>query len=941
MLLVGLGASAGGVAALEDFFEYLPQANPEMAFVVVTHLSPEHESNLASIIQRHTNLPVIQVKEAVPVEPARVYVIPPGKQLSMKDGYIQLVDLQGMRSERAPIDLFFRTLAETHGDEAAAVVLSGTGSDGSVGLPRIKEMGGVTLVQDPEEAEYNQMPKNAIATGLVDQILPVAQMGNWLVTYRENKSKVILADNEEPDKSDSASIEAEEDLEKVPSRGDPLVEILAFLKVRTGHNFSLYKRSTLNRRIERRLQVNNIPSLPIYQDFLTSHPAEVEALMRDLLISVTNFFRDKEVWDFIETRIIPGLFVGKDSPESAVRVWVAGCATGEEAYTLAILLHEYASKLTLPPRLQIFASDLNESAINIAREGSYPETIALDVSPERLRQYFTYTDHRYRVRKQIRETILFANHDLLKDPPFSRLDLISCRNLLIYLNKEAQQQTLTVFHFALRPERYLVLGTSESADNASQLFTSFDKKNHIYTSRVVPTFSRPVPVLAPIERTDGLTQKEVEPAELVSFPTNHKENVILSPEFINNIMEVYAPPGIIVDDKFDIIHISNQAGRYLQFRDGLTSVNLPKVIHPDLRLEMSSGLYNAQRGNSNETRRIRIELDGVSRWVRLIFRPINQPPALAGYILIIFDEINQNLDFDPTITESKAGTDGNDQVSREKESENATYIRQLQQETEVLKSQLNGTTEQYAASIEELRASNEELKASNEELQSINEEMRSATEELETSREELQAVNEELITVNQELKIKVEEVSHSNSDLQNLILSTDIATIFLNRQLVIKRYTPKVERIFNIIPSDLNRPLAHLTHHLNYSDKNFHEDIDKVLRDLTPITREVNTTDDNWYLLRILPYRTLEDRIDGVVLTFLEITERKRSEEALRESEERYRALVSQATAGVARVDLEGNLQFANQKMHEILGFVSEEIMGKSLLELFSPKMWI
>lgn len=916
-LVVGIGASAGGVTALEDFFTNLP-GKPSIAFVVVTHLSPEHESNLAPIIQKHTAMPVIQISETVPVRPGTVYVIPPAKQLSMDDGHIELSDLETSRSDRAPIDFFFRTLAETHTEWSAAIVLSGSGADGSVGLPRIKEMGGLTLAQDPDQAQYNQMPKNAIATGFVDEIMPVERMGQWLLNYNQNRHKIELT-GPAPDEDTSGEGDGI-DADNVLSRGDTLLEILALLRARTGHNFALYKRSTLNRRIERRMQVNDLHKLTDYLAFLGSHQAEVQALLRDLLISVTNFFRDREVWENLETNVIPVLFQGKDSVDSVVRVWVAGCATGEEAYSLAILLHEYASRLTMPPKLQIFATDLDENAIAVAREGSYPETIALDVSPDRLRQFFNHTGRRYRVHKEVRETILFAAHDLLKDPPFSRLDLVTCRNLLIYLNKDAQEQLLSLFHFSLKVEGFLLLGTSETADGLPQLFSGFDKKHHIYTRRTLPRFFQPVPVLPSAEHSEKSRPGEVIRRPVV--PPAIVDKTVLPGELHQNMLEVYAPPSVVIDEKFDIVHLSDHAGRYMQFRGGEPSVNLIRVVHPDLRLDLRSGLYNAaQRGKANETRRIQVNLDGTERGVRLIIRPVKEPASLQGYILVIFDEIDETaekevLPASETISHGKPGS---------KNDEAEAFAHQLEEENEVLKSQLRTTVEQYETSLEE-------LKASNEELQAINEELRSATEELETSREELQAVNEELLTVNQELKINVEEVSHVNSDLQNLMVSTDIATIFLNRQLRIKRYTPKVEQLFNIIPTDIDRPLAHLTHRLHYNG--LVDDVEKVLRDLTPTQREVRTHDETWYLVRVLPYRTLEDRIEGVVLTFLDITERKHSEAALLESEERFRVLVNQATAGVCRVDLTSRLTFTNHKMAEILGFSDSELAGKSLFEL-------
>lgn len=867
-LIAGIGASAGGVAALQQLFEHIPDQTqtPGIAYVVVTHLSPDHPSSLVPIIQNYTTMPVVQVNESVTVNPGHVYVIPPGKQLSMNDGQIQLSEFEHSRGQRAPIDLFFRTLAESHKERAVAIMLSGSGSDGSIGLPAVKEHGGLTIVQDPNEAEYDQMPKTAIATGFVDQVLPVAKMGEWLSTYNKNRREIILP---LPKAELSESKEA-----TPPAKGDALMQILTILRVRTGHDFSLYKRATLKRRIERRMQINDLADLNAYIVYLGKYPVEIQALLQDLLISVTSFFRDREVWEYVETNVIPALLSNKSQPGSDVRVWIAGCASGEEAYSMAILLHEQASKLAVPPRLQIFATDLDERAISIAREGSYPETIALDVSEERLREYFSYNGHGYRVKKEIRDSILFATHNLLKDPPFSRLDLVSCRNLMIYLNKDAQEQLLALFHFALKPEGFLVLGTSESAESATQLFASFDKKHHIYTRRTVPRYSQPVPILPGKERA-----REIE--RLPNLPAPQRQEITVLPNNLHqDLLEMYAPPSVIVDENFEIVHLSNRSGRYLQFSGGEPSINLVRLVHPDLRLELRSALYKAvQQGKSTESARTRVHLDGAERLVRLSVHPVQEPLSLRGYILVIFDEIEEIPDSEKVPPPENA--EGSEAATSQSKRE--AFTRQLEEEIEVLKGQLRLTIEQYETSLEE-------LKASNEELQAINEELRSASEELETSKEEMQAVNEELMTVNQELKVKIEEVSHSNSDLQNLMLSTDIATLFLNRQLRVKRYTPQVERIFNIIPSDVDRPVNHLTHRLKYNQ--LVEDAETILHHLTPIVREVQAREGEWYMIRLLPYRTMEDRIDGVVLTFTDISERKQAEETLRQSEARQAFLV-------------------------------------------------
>lgn len=917
-LVVGIGASAGGLTAIEQFFDHLPGNVPGMAFVVVVHLSPEHESNLASILQGHTLMPVTQVIGRVKIAPNHVYVIPPGKQLSMDDEHLRLSKSDLPRERRVPIDLFFRTLAETHSGWAAAIVLSGTGSDGSIGLPRVKEMGGLTLAQDPTEAEHDPMPKSAIATGFVDYVLPVASMGEQLLNYLHRRQTVNLQVEDAEGATDSAGVENADEQAQVVLP-DTVNEILALLLARTGHDFSPYKRSTLMRRIERRIQVNNSPDLASYLAFLRRHPGEIQLLLRDLLISVTNFFRDKEVWDAVETEVIPALFQGKENADSVVRVWVAGCATGEEAYSVAILLHEYAARHNLPTRLQVFASDLDDHAIAVARQGIYPENIDVDVSPERLNNFFTHSGSRYRVSKEVRDTLLFAHHDILKDPPFSRVDLVSCRNLLIYLDREAQGRLLTLFHFALNPNKYLLLGTSESVEGMAQLYTPLDKKHHIYMRRTMSLTVNRMPTLqqSSAAESDAMRQR------LLALPAASTRARSFSPASLHqDILERYAPPSVIVDEDQNIVHLSDNAGRYMQVEGGELSSNILRMLHPDLRLDLRGALYAAaQTGKPSETRRLRLQLGGADRFVRLIVRPVQEPEGLRGFTLIIFDEIEQATDdFQGLVPGRGDGADG--------KQFDETLARQLEEEVQLLKGQLRNTVQQYETSVEE-------LKASNEELQAINEELRSASEELETSKEEMQAVNEELLAVNQELKIKIEEVSHANSDLQNLILSTDTATIFLNRQMRVKRYTPRVTNLFNIIPTDSDRPITHITHKMLYNT--LVQDAESVLSSLSQITREVQTTEGEWYIVRVLPYRTVEDRIDGVVMTFTGITERKRAEAVLRVSEESFRAVANLAPNLLWRNDLSGEATWYNQQWLEYTGQKPEKGQGYGWLDVIHP----
>ena len=567
-LVVGLGASAGGIQALKAFFEQVPQKSG-IAYVVILHLSPDHDSLLAQVLQSASAIPVAQVTERTAVVPDRVYVIPPNQHLMMEDGYIAVHPNMHIEDRRAPVDIFFRTLAESHHSRAVCVVLSGTGANGSMGLKRVKERGGAAFVQDPREAEYNEMPRNSIATELVDEVLPVAAIPAKIIAYKQNLGTIRIP------------IEPEHRPEVLQQA---LREIFTQLRVHTGHDFSNYKRATILRRIERRINIHSLPDLPAYAAFLQRHSEEVTSLLKDLLISVTNFFRDKKAFDAIELEVMPLLFADKRG-EDQVRIWVAGCATGEEAYTLAMLCAERTFGAVDTPKIQIFATDIDETAIAHAREGYYTINDAADVSPERLRRFFNKEGDGYRVRREIREMILFAHHNFLKDPPFSHLDLLSCRNVLIYLNQTAQERVMETFHFALNPGAYLFLGTSESADNAGNLYQVLSREQHLYKTRPVVSRRYPVPEATPRMRPENSYTAQRTQEEQSRAPER------LTPgDLHQRMLEQYAPPSLIVNEEYEIVHISDGAGRYLQVAGGELSQNLLKLIRPELRLELRSAL---------------------------------------------------------------------------------------------------------------------------------------------------------------------------------------------------------------------------------------------------------------------------------------------------------------------------------------------------------------
>lgn len=832
--VIGIGASAGCLTALRDLFAALPH-HSGLTFVVVVHLSPEHESILADLLQPYTNMPVIQVQGRIEMEPDHVYVIPPAKQLIVTDNALNLTDYDRAGHRPMQIDSFFRSLAENHGD-GGAVILSGSGSDGAVGIQAIKEKGGLIFVQAPDEAEYDSMPRSAIATGLVDVVAPVAVLAVQLVAAKQTHPSLQL-----------------------PADGEALAEpvqqtlgqILSQLRLRTGHDFSGYKPATLVRRLMRRMQLTQLTTLTAYLQHLRQDSDEVEALFRDLLINVTAFFRDKEAWAALESSVIPRLFAGKGRDDT-VRVWTVGCATGEEAYSIAALLLTYASDLVAPPAIQIFASDLSKPALDFAREGCYPEAIADDVREGQLARFFTKENNHYRARPELREVILFTQHNLLQDPPFSKLDLILCRNLLIYIQRDLQEQIFETFYYALRPQGRLFLGNAESAEGATDLFETVDKRHRLYQRRVRISSAPPIlPTLPLLPYSSRRTVARTETARRVQ-PTVEQEHQLL--------LETAAPPSILVDRDHNTLHLSETAGRFLLPPGGAPTTDLLKLVRPELQAELRVALFRAfDEGKAIVSKPVPVQFNGAPHRVYLLVRP-HQPGEGEQRALVIFLEDETALTVEAAANSRLADTAAQQQAAAE--------LRQVQE-------RLQSMREEYETTVEELRAANEEL-------QSTNEEYKSTLEELETSKEELQSMNEELQTINQELKNKVEEVTQTNNDLQNLFAATDIATLFLDRELRVKRYTPRTVDLFNLMPPDKGRPITHLRTNLRYDQLD--ADARAVLTSLTMVEREVQSRDERWFLIRMRPYRTLEDKIDGVVITFVDITVNKQTAARLQRS---------------------------------------------------------
>jgi two-component system CheB/CheR fusion protein len=838
---VGIGTSAGGVHALQMFFESLPN-DVDAAFVVIVHLDPGHQSELSNILASRTRMPVAQVSGRMRLESRHVYVIPPNRQLLVTDQHLAIAEFDEPRWQRAPIDIFFRSLAAQRGDDFV-IVLSGAGSDGSVGIKAVKETGGIILVQDPDEAEYGSMPRSAVATGLADFVLPVREIAGRLPELIRNRQSLPSEIVNETD-------------------GEAMQRILSHLRVRSGHDFSSYKKPTIRRRVSRRMQVQRAATMADYLVVLRENPQEAQALFADLLISVTTFFRDTSAFEKLAAFVIPRLFDDKGASDT-IRVWVPGCATGEEAYSIAILLLEEASRHEIRCGLQVFASDLDDSALMVAREGRYPIAIEADMTEERLRRFFTREGDHYRVTRELRDMVLIAKHSLLKDPPFSRVDLISCRNVLIYLDREVQQQVCATFHFALRRSGYLFLGSSENADSPVGAFRVIEHESRIYQHTSVPSEVRVTPRTAAV--TFGF--EPLPPRTPAAFRAPVEAGVH------REALERLAPPSVVVDESYRVVHLSEHAGRYLQPSGGTLANNITELVREELRFDVRAALHRAfEHNEASLNGPIGVRFNGAPRRVYLQTRPLHSEPGASRSAIVFFFE-GEALG-EASLTSTKIEEQATDE-----------HVQQLLQELQFSQSQLRASREEY-------EGANEELRAANEELQSVNEEYRSTAEELETSKEELQSINEELQTVNSELKTKLESVSRAHSDVQNLMAATDVGILFLDPQLRINRFTPRISELFNIVVGDEGRSITDFTHRLDYDD--LAKDARKVLRDLASTQREVHGQDGGWYLTRLKPYRTVEDKIDGVVVTFVDIGERRRAEDALRESESRMRILVGE-----------------------------------------------
>ncbi|MDR3405856.1 MAG: chemotaxis protein CheB [Chthoniobacter sp.] len=832
--IVGIGASAGGLEALEELFAHMPN-DTGMAFVVITHQHPEHTSLLPELLGRVTHLKVLAATDGLKVEPNHVYVIPPGGDLAILNGTLHWMETKVKEVPHLPINYFFRSLAEDQKEKAIGIILSGTGTDGTLGLRAIKGEGGMAMAQDVQSAKFAGMPESALATGLVDCELPAGEMPKRLVAYARGPYLAAAHIKEPPDVLTA-----------------PLQKIFVLLRSRTGNDFSWYKSNTIHRRIERRMNLHQIKGRAQYVRYLQENPSEIDNLFKDLLISVTSFFRDPEAFEVLAKSVLPAWL--KSLPdEYTLRIWVPGCATGEEVFSIAILIREGMEAANRRSHVQIFGTDLDGDAIEAARLGQYPDSIAADVSAGRLERYFVGENGRYRVRKDIREMAIFAVQNVIKDPPFTRLDIISCRNLLIYLNADLQRRLLPIFHYALKPGGLLFLGSSETVGGLTDLFEVVDKKWKIFRRKETALAMHPL-----LELPARSAVRDVK-IRGTSAHRPHRELGIAA--IVDRLLLArFVPASVVVNDRGDVVYIHGRTGAYLEPAAGQPRHNLLEMAREGLRLELASALREAAAQDAAVTREgVPVRTNGGFAYVNLSVAKIREPESVRGLLLVAFQSRPPSIE-----TGRPKG-----QLPGKRET---GLIERLERELQCTKETLQTT-------IEELEASNEDLKSANEELQSTNEEFQSTNEEMETSREEMQSLNEELTTVNAEVQAKVEELSRANDDLQNLLNSTDVATIFLDRELKIKRYTKKAPELVNVIQTDIGRPLWDLASSLAY--EHLVADCREVLRTLVCKVAEVRTKGGHWYLMRIMPYRTADNVIDGAVVTFVDINAVKVAEKSL------------------------------------------------------------
>lgn len=884
--IVGIGASAGGLEALDEFFGHLP-SDTGMAFVVVTHQHPGQTSLLPELLSRETSMLVVAASDGMLLKPNHVYVSTPGGLLSIVDGRLHRLESSGPNSPRLPIDYFFRSLAYDQKERAICIVLSGTGTDGTLGLKAIKGEAGLAIVQQSKSAKFAGMPTSAEATGLADYVLDPSEMGPQLVIY--SKSSLPHARSTTSGKTVDFSNELMQDM-------------FALMRARTGHDFSGYKSSTIRRRCERRMNIHHISQPADYVRYLAENSHEIDVLFKELLISVTSFFRDAQCWKALASEYLPELFHSRGG-SNALRAWVPGCATGEEVYTLAIVMQEVGEKLKRHLGVQIFGTDLDSDAIDMARLGRFPEGISADISADRLERYFIHESGNYRVSKEIRDLAIFAPQNLIKDPPFTKLDLLSCRNLLIYLDAELQKRLMPIFHYALKPGGLLMLGSSESVGNFSDLFETVDKKWKIYrrleSNSGVHLLPRLPTSIHPVLSTP---RSELDSESPLKIPSIAKLLERLA-------LDRFCPTFVVVNSRGELLHVHGRTGEYLELPEGQVRTNILDMARDGLPHEIAAILRQAAASEGEVLREnVRVKTNGNFTAIQLAALKIQQPESIAGLILLTFRPAPlvrpEEAVVPPLVTPGSL---------------------------EALQLELQYMRETHQTTLEELETSNEELKSINEELQSTNEEMQSANEELETSKEEMQSLNEELTTVNVELQSKVDGLSQANDDMQNLLNSTDIATIFLDNQLNIKRFTQQATQLITLRPTDVGRPISDL--HLRLEGIDLIRNCRSVLDTLAPKKQRVESSEGNWYVMQIMPYRTTQNVVDGLVLTFVNIQDLRDAEKSS-ELKSYFEAIFDTIREPLLVLDDCAVVVSANRYFCETFRLAPQDVLDKPLMEL-------
>ena len=885
--VVAIGASAGGLDPLQAFFQHMP-GDTGMAFMVIQHLSSQGKSMLGDLLQKHTPMKVATVEDLMKVEPNQVYLNPADKHVALFNGAFHLLDPIRTPGTSYPIDYFFRSLADDLSERAICIILSGTGSDGTLGLKAVKEAGGMAIVQDPQQAKFDGMPKSAIATGLVDHVLPVERMAQEVISYAGQPYLKVRAKDEPEDKIFA----------------NYLQKILLLIRSVTGSDFTQYKQTTIRRRVKRRMALHKIEAIADYYRYVHENTIEAQHLFKELLILVTSFFRDPGVFETLAEKVVPDIVAHSDANQP-VRVWVPGCATGEEAVSLAMLFVETAEKLNKQLHLQFFATDIDPEAVQRARAAEYSEAIAAEVSPQRLKRFFIKKDHSYKLKTEIRDMIVFAVQDIVTDPPFSRLHLVSCRNLLIYLDTPLQGRILTLFHYTLKPNGYLLLGTSESIGEHSDLFAPVDVKSKIFRAKKV-LFQRAAIDLplgdaasgSPIDR-GRVMQKVMDVRGIVE----------------KALLDEYAPACVLIDENYDILYFQGETDRYLSHPRGTPTFNLLKIVSESLRQRLPAALHKAfQQGLPNVLQSVCIHQDDGGRTVEVAIRPLRKLPEGPKLAMIAFED-KPSLDAARKEKRSRVAKGQTDDPR----------VAGLEQE-------LRDTRENHQATIEQLEGANEELKSMNEELQSTNEELQSMNEEMMTAREEQQSVNEELATVNAELQSRVTELTQINDDITNLFASTDIGTIFMDSKLLIRRFTPSMTRFFNLIPSDVGRSIIDIRSKVAYDD--LHKDAEAVLVTLQSKRRELQAEDGKWFSMHLLPYRTKENRIDGVVATYVDITERKLAEQQMSGAKLFAESIVDTIRESLLVLDAKFRVVSANRSFYRRFRTTREDTENRMLFEL-------